>query len=138
MRKWIDLFEQKEEGFTANLYHGSSADFTEFDPSKSAEGGAFGQGFYFSNDLGLAKVYSGDKDPYVAKVTLNNPWVVDLDLDYFSDQRNVQIRVFRKKGSRDRLIADGYDGVLVKQGRYREVVAYYPEQIEMIGRGTKL
>lgn len=126
------------EEFSGDLFHGTTHDFEAFDLAKIADGGAYGAGFYFSNDLSLGRTYSDGKDPVRASVKLDNPWIVDLDLDYVSDERRAQSRVFRNKGARDRLIEQGYDGVLVKQGRYVEVVAYYPEQITIKGRDNKL
>lgn len=102
-------------------------------PIEDDHGGAFGGGFYFSNNYGLGRQYSGGNDPIVARVVIENPFVIDLDLPY--EDRLARKRVFRRSGGRERLIADGYDGVLVKQGSYLEVIAYYPEQIEILGRG---
>lgn len=135
MRNWIDAVGTGGEVFSMKLYHGTTENFDQFDLAKMAPSGAFGQGFYFSNDLSLAKAYSRGGDPIAAIVTLQNPYVVNLDLDYFSDERTVQSRMLRPATTlRDRLIGLGHDGVLVKQKGYVEAVAYYPNQIEILGK----
>jgi hypothetical protein len=141
--RWNEILT---ETVTMKLYHGTPHDFTDFDTDKSAPYGAFGAGFYFSNDLSLGRTYSQadrttgdrDKDPMVCTVTLKNPWYVDYDLPYTSEERERQKKVFRKVGARERLMQMGYDGVIVKQGPYREVIVYDPKAIVNHGRGKTL
>ena len=85
----------------------------------------------------MGKEYSNGLDPVVAKVTLQNHYILDKSLPY--DQRLAAARVFWKsKDARERLIAQGYDGVLLTQDSCVEVVAFYPEQIESYGRRPDL
>ncbi|CAN7209488.1 hypothetical protein LJR231_000616 [Phyllobacterium sp. LjRoot231] len=122
---------------TMILCHGTHADFKGFDPSEYNESGAFGSGFYFSNDIELEQEYSNGLDPVVAKVTLQNPYILDKSLPY--DQCLAASRVFRPiEHARERLIGQGYDGVLLIQDTYVEVVAFYPRQIESHGRRPDL
>ncbi|TXR47026.1 hypothetical protein [Phyllobacterium endophyticum] len=62
--------------------HGTDADFKGFDLSECNDSGAFGRGFYFSNDMELERQYSSGLDPVVAKVTLQNPYIVEKTLPY--------------------------------------------------------
>jgi hypothetical protein len=122
---------------TLILCHGTGEDIEEFDLSRARDGCAFGRGFYFSNDISLGRQYSGGRDPIVARIVMDNAYIVDLDVPF--EESLARKRVFRPNlGARERLIAAGYDGVLVKQGTYREVVAFHPSQIEVIGRRPDL
>jgi hypothetical protein len=122
---------------TMILCHGTHADFKGFDPSERNESGAFGSGFYFSNDIELEQEYSNGLDPVVAKVTLHNPYILDKSLPY--DKCLAAARIFRPiEHARERLIGQGYDGVLLIQDAYVEVVAFYPRQIESYGRRPDL
>lgn len=112
------------------MYHGTTAKFSEFKKEQLSPGGAYGAGFYFTNDRDLAQQYSGGGEPVAARLTLRRPWVVDLDLPYA--EAAAAKRPFRTTGARERLHADGYDGVLVKQGDYLEAIVYDPAQIAVI------
>ena len=114
------------------MYHGTTAKFSEFDAAHMSPSGAYGAGFYFSNDYDLGKEYSDGGEPVAARLSLRNPWVVDLDLPYDDARRREAQQVFRGKGVRERLQAEGYDGVLVKQGDYLEAIVYEPSQIKRI------
>jgi hypothetical protein len=116
------------------MYHGTTAKFAKFSAEHLSPTGAFGSGFYFTNDHDLASQYSDGGEPIAAHLTLKRPWVVDLD---DRETRSETGRPFRAVGSRERLMAEGYDGVLVKQGDYLEAIVYEPSQIEIIGRGTE-
>jgi len=121
------------------LCHGTDADFKGFDLSECNDSGAFGRGFYFSNDMELEQQYSNGLDPVVARVTLHNPYILDKTLSY--DQWIAATRVFRPiEHARERLIGLGYDGVLflLLQDTYVEVVAFYPRQIQSFGRRPDL
>jgi hypothetical protein len=114
------------------LCHGSEVDFDEFDLAMTRDGCAYGRGFYFTNDLDLGRQYSGGRDPYVALITFENPYVVDLDLPY---EQRVGSGMFRpNKGARERLIDQGYDSVMVLQDGYVEMIVLHPEMIDSFGR----
>lgn len=118
------------------LCHGSEVDFDEFDLAMTRDGCAYGRGFYFTNDLDLGRQYSDGRDPYVARITFDNPYVVDLDLPY---EQRVGSRMFRpSKGARERLIDQGYDSVMVMQDGYIEMIVLHPEMIESFGRRPDL
>jgi len=106
--------EKKDSGMSklrALMFHGTVASFNEFDASYLSAGGAYGAGFYFTNNEPLARTYSDGADPVRAYLSLKNPWVVDLD-DYYDMESR---RVFRQKGARERLMHSGYDGVIVRR-----------------------
>jgi hypothetical protein len=121
---------------TMILCHGSQADFDEFDLAMTRDGCAYGRGFYFTNDLDLGRQYSDGQDPYVARITFENPYVVDLDLPY---GQRVGSGMFRpNKGVRERLIDEGYDCVMVLQDGYIEMIVLHPVMIESFGRRPDL
>ncbi len=121
---------------TIILCHGSEVDFEEFDLAMTKDGCTYGRGFYFTDDLDLGRQYSGGGDPYVARITFENPYVVDLDLPY---EQRAGSRMFRpNKGARERLIDQGYDSVMVLQDGYVEMIVLHPEMIENFGRRSDL
>lgn len=118
---------------TLTLCHGTDSEFHGFNVNECNECGAFGRGFYFSNDFELERVYSNGLDPVVAKVTLQNPYILDVNLP--DDEYLAAARVFRPvRHARERIIGLGYDGVLLRQDSYVEAVAFYPRQIDSYGR----
>ena len=118
---------------TLILCHGTDADFKGFVLSECNDSGAFGRGFYFSNDMELERQYSNGLDPVVAMVRLQNPYILDKRLSH--DEWIAATRIFRPiEHARERLIGMGYDGVLLLQDSYIEVVAFYPRQIQGYGR----
>jgi hypothetical protein len=128
MRNFIDIMESitPPKPYTATLYHGTPHEFSEFDHEKTVSSGPFGNGVYLTNDLGLAKEYADGGTPMRVKVTLRKPYHIDLsDYAKSSEQR----RPFRSAAGKQQILDDGYDGVVVKEGAYIEVVAY---------RGAKL
>jgi hypothetical protein len=120
--------------FQQVLCHGTQQDFEEFDIEFCERGGGMGRGFYFSNDLGLGRQYSGGLDPIVAVITMDNPYLLDRDAASY-EAYLAWNRMFRPNAdARERMIALGYDGVIFKQGGYLEAVVFHPEQISNYGR----
>jgi hypothetical protein len=118
---------------TLTLCHGTDSEFQGFNVNECNECGAFGRGFYFSNDFELERVYSDGLDPVVAKVTLQNPYILDGCLPH--DEYLAASRIFRPvRHARERLIGLGYDGVVLRQDSHVETVAFYPSQIHSYGR----
>lgn len=119
------------------LCHGTDADFKGFDLRECNDSGAFGRGFYFTNDMELERQYSNGLDPVIGNVTLQNPYTLEKSLSY--EGWITATRVFRPiEHARERLIGMGYDGVLLLQDSYIEVVAFYPRQIQSYGRRPEL
>lgn len=113
------------------MYHGTTAKFSEFRKDYASESGTYGAGFYFTNDYELAKEYSHGEEPVAAYLSIQKPWVVDLDWPYDDEGTQAAKRMFRTGGARERLIEQGYDGVLVKQDDYLEAIVFEPSQIKI-------
>jgi len=135
MRQWINLFESQ----SMILYHGTPESFEKFDINKVVSMGPFGRGIHFSNDYKLAKIYSGDEEPLKATVTLKNPYTIKRSRNSeYTEESNYaqQTKIFRPASTaRERLVEMGYDGVILKEGDFVEVVVYDTSAIDIIGRG---
>ncbi len=92
-----------------------------------------GRGFYFSSDIGMAQVYSGGRDPVIARITMGNAYEIDGHEASTADVRE-WAGVFKFPDARERLLAAGYDGAIYREGDFIEAVAFRPEQIESFGR----
>ncbi len=130
MRKWITLLEAEGETYHATLLHGTPEQFDEFDFDKITSRGPYGDGVYLSNDRALAKEYSDGGKPMKVEVTLKKPYWLDLDLDY--SETMALRKPFRSQSGKQSLIDQGYDGVVVKQGRYIEVCAYRGAELKIL------
>lgn len=100
------------------MWHGTTKKFDRFDVRYLSPSGAYGPGFYFTNDYELAKDYSNRGEPISAYLSLKSPWT-----QIYGTQR----QTFR--GMAGRLEEMGFDGVLVIDGDYVEAVALHPSQI---------
>lgn len=125
------VFELREEQLEerAVMYHGTHQKFDTFDDSKPKRG-TFGVGHYLTNAEDLAKEYAGDNKPMKVKVHLKKPYEVDLDKGFEHSMK--RSRIFREKDAVEQLKAKGHDGVLIKQGNYREVVAFHGASLKTI------
>jgi len=137
MRQWINLFESK----SMILYHGTPETFDKFDIEKIVDGGPFGRGIHFTNNYKTAKIYSGDQKPLKANITLKNPYVINRGYSNDSDRQeqmnySQQTRIFQPVSTaRERLMKMGYDGMVLKEDDYTEVVVYDTSTIDILGRG---
>lgn len=132
-RRWFaDSKVVHKDGRPRVMYHGGSAAIDEFSLMYVAEGGTWGQGFYFSNDEPLARQYAKNVNEHVvvAYLSLQNPYIVDYAMPY--GERLERNDVFQTVGVRERLIKAGYDGVLITEEDYVEAVAFYPTQIKSV------
>ena len=102
------------------VYHGTTADFAEFDLDKTSLG-MLGEGFYFARKpeaaSGYAKLQAIGKDIAAQNVmpvylSLQNPFVME--------------QLPASMPSRDRLMANGYDGIIFQN----QIVAFDPTQIK--------
>jgi hypothetical protein len=133
MRNWINIMESVEPiaPYTAELYHGTTETFTEFDFDQIKSFGPWGSGVYLSNSYSLGKTYSNGGEPMVVRVTLAKPYYINLDdFDVAMDQK----KPFRSAAGKQDLLDQGYDGVVVTQDRYVEVAAYRGAKLEILGR----
>lgn len=136
-----------EEGRPVVVYHGTKADFAEFDPTKmgASDEGLAGKGFYFTYNPAEASSYAlrenfgaGDAPNVVAAyVALQNPLVITQGV--LPDGRKVQelhggTFITAKGGAAVRKLAQdgGHDGVMWvgRDGGPRHVVAWKAEQIK--------
>ena len=156
-----------EQGRPLVVYHGTNAEFDTFDISftgaTTKNQGIFGKGFYFTNDLGIAKLYSTygrrtDGKTLSVYLSIKNPFYwyelenkksADIAKSLGFPKSRIlgdrllpilsakQIEIFTKN-----LKNAGYDGVIFsykeKQTRtQREYVVFEPNQIKSIdNRGT--
>ena len=115
-KKWFgDSKVVDENGNPLVMYHGTTADFTEFDTSKRA---IAGEGSFFSStpSNSFAQGEGGRMIP--AYLSFKNPKVIDLAKE--SDD------ILKKK-----FISQGYDSViLMRDGEIKTAVAFYPNQIK--------
>lgn len=81
----------------------------------------------------MAQVYSGGRDPVVARIRIENPYEIDAFTTSTADVAE-WARMFKMADARERLIGSGYDGVVYREGVFLEVVAFHAEQIENLGR----
>lgn len=102
------------------MWHGTPAKFQRFDERFLSPSGAFGPGFYFTNDYALAKMYSDGSEPVAAYLSIKNPWT-----KIHGEQKSF-------RGMAGRLEAHGYDGVLVLDDDYVEAVAIRASQILVV------
>lgn len=61
-----------EEGNLKVMYHGTNAEFTEFDPKKIASYGHYGRGFYFADTKSYSSTYGKTFEVYL---NLTNPLI---------------------------------------------------------------
>ncbi len=108
-----------ETGEPLVVYHGTGADFSEFDPLKIAtvtDDGWFGKGFYFSPDPKVANQYAAQGAPNImpAYLKVENPY------DWrANDGRGMSVATNEERYAKTRQIKEaGYDGVFV----YDEVI----------------
>lgn len=92
-RNWFgDSKVVDENGQPLVVYHGTNADFTEFDASRlgSRDAGFYGAGFYFTPDQVDAEAYAdtavedsgeGESTVFETYVSLQNPFIWDMSYD---------------------------------------------------------
>lgn len=123
-----------ENGEPLAVYHGTDYEFTVFEKAKGTIG-AYGQGFYFTNDERFASNYAR-KTGRILKFFLNIKKIFEIDNDEMPIGYSKYSTMLNNKGlSRDftkKIIAENFDGVYAKN-KYNEneIVAFYPEQIKL-------
>ena len=106
-----------QTGNPITFYHGTNRNF----PTEEfrATVGSFGKGIYFANNERDAKSFGNRM--ITVHLRMSNP--------YFTDGR-VDGDVFSQSGTRERLVEQGYDGVLYCLSHdYIEAVVFSPDQI---------
>ena len=115
-KKWFGNSKVVDEnGNPLVMYHGTTADFTEFDTTKRA---IAGEGSFFSSTPSNSFAQGEGGRIIPAYLSFKNPKVIDLAKE--SDD------ILKKK-----FISEGYDGViLMRDGEIKTAVAFYPNQIK--------
>lgn len=134
-KKWFGRSKMvsKKTGQPIKMYHATSADFTAFDLERSGKGTSHptaAMGFFFSNDKGHAATKYGDNvmEVYLA---IERPYLMtDADLRQIDG-------IEEAKAFREKLIAQGYDGIAMPaETSTRYVAAFYPDQIKLTNNET--
>jgi hypothetical protein len=123
----------KKTGQPIKMYHATGADFTVFDLERAGKGTSHptaAMGFFFSNDKGHAATKYGDNvmEVYLA---IERPYLMtDADLRQIDG-------IEEAKAFREKLIAQGYDGIAMPaETSTRYVAAFYPDQIKLTNNET--
>lgn len=168
--KHLRLFENFDKSEV--YYHGTRKDFTQFKMNQEIEnptyGGAEldqGLGIFFTDNMTIAKWFAGltEYDPneegYVdkdgpgrvisASLDIKNPWILNDQIPNAGDDPGQDyFDVVKKEGGgrkfRDKLIAEGYDSVIVRgavtnyyeDGSYDIIVVFDPKQIQVISKNV--
>ena len=151
-RKWFgDSKIVDANGEPLVVYHGTTADITNFKVSK--EGGSLGNGIYVTPNSEFAGEYAeqtgGNVMPLYASI--KNPLVIDgsvardpmveafvrLGVDRAKAERIVE-KAYDEKGYitnevKSRAVAQGYDGITqFRDGKLAEIVAFNPAQLKSV------
>lgn len=147
----------KETEFRA--FHGTAAEFTAFDEQKPRHISSYRLGFYFTDSPRHAEAYARARNgpnPRVIEVslTMDQP----LDIHALTDREVIDIlplpvrakqelgSAFRGKngeqyglleagvrfGLRDALRAEGYDGIIYREGPGVSYIVFAPDQVQTI------
>jgi len=124
-----------ENGEPLVVYHGTPFDFTIFKKDKPTTG-AYGQGFYLTNDKGFASNYARSNDAKILNCFLDVRKIFVIDNDKLPNGYEKYSNMVDNKGvSRDftrKIISENYDGVYA-QNKYNEneFVVFEPNQIKL-------
>lgn len=117
------------EGNLLVVYHGTDAEFTEFDSAFIGDDNKLGYGFYFTNGQKLEFEYQNKIEAYV---NITNPIFDDnpkLD-DILRRQEILREEGLTKGQILNEIYKEfGYDGIIAKHNR-NAVVAFFPNQIK--------
>lgn len=139
-KRWFgDSQVVDENGQPLVVYHGTGAEFTEFDPDltgTATDAGTEGKGFYFTSDWDSAKsnadYVTGFGEREGAKVmavylAIENPYKVNRN----NAPRGLESSPKEAAKFTKNLIKQGYDGVeYTLMNGSKNYVAFYPEQIK--------
>lgn len=143
--KQVEYFKDSKvrdaDGKLLEVYHGTKADFTEFDINKNKVI-TFGNGFYFGENQDTVNSYYAGENGKVMKTYLNikNPFVIEQsqlkDIDSVPDvvMESLGIDSVTKDSIMQDLKKHGYDGIHYKNGiKGNDVyVAFEPSQIKSV------
>jgi ADP-Ribosyltransferase in polyvalent proteins len=141
-KQWLII----ESIMELTLYHGTNADFDEFqeNPKRmNTDYGYYGYGIYLSSNPRYAKYY-GHKI-YKCHVTLNNPLIWEKGKEELAEKYEIKgypkNEISAAKELTQKIKDDGYDSVIVLgegtgmiYGRMVEVLVFNPSQIKIINK----
>jgi len=117
------------------VYHGTNFEFTIFKKEKPTIG-AYGQGFYFTNDKDFASNYARGNSAKILNcfIRIKNIFIIDND-EFPTEYQKFSNMADNKGISRDftrKIVSENYDGVYAKN-RYNEneLVVFEPNQIKL-------
>ena len=136
LAKEAQKFKTAEEFVDAQprVFHGGRGEISKFDARKLTSGGEIGRGIYFSGNKEKAKLYGVAITEL--KIDLKNPLVITKKelwsngglIDKFNENPN-----YTKK-----LIEQGYDGVIVKEGNIIDQGVVFPSSLDKIKTKSQL
>jgi hypothetical protein len=141
-KRWFgDSKAVDENGKPMVVYHGTGKNFNTFslDAAQNTDTGMMGKGFYFTSSPVEANRYARGANPVVIPVylSLKNPFITDDYKDFptipepKTIEEMMQADLLYSKQLRDKLIDDGYDGVIfTRKDGSKEFVAFYSNQIK--------
>ena len=143
-KKWFGDWENNpseaskvvdENGEPLVVYHGTTFDFTIFKKDKPTVG-AYGQGFYFTNDKGFASNYARGNNAKFLNCFLNIKKIFTINNDELPNGYEKYLGMADNKGvSRDftrKIIYENYDGVYaINKYNENELIVFEPNQIKL-------
>lgn len=124
-----------ENGEPLVVYHGTIFDFTIFKVEKPTIG-AYGQGFYFTNNKEFASNYARGNNAKILNCFLNIRNILTIENDELPIRYEKYVNMSDNKGiSRDftkKIISENFNGVLAKNNyNENEYVVFEPNQIKL-------
>ena len=119
----------KEAGYNYKGYHGTSADFNNFDYSYIGDDNKLGLGFYFTNNEKLQFKYDYEKNAYLRldnPIFDNNPIIDDI---LHREEELRESGLSQEETLKAIQNEFGYDGIVAEYNR-KALVAFNPNQIK--------
>lgn len=108
--------------------------FDKFDQSKKRFLMDNHVGFYFTPDEREARDYAEGGNVYVCSLDIKNPYYLDSHGIHVNGKGLIKSGNFFTKEDMDKLISNGYDGLVIVTGigRCGEIIAFHSDQIKII------
>ena len=139
-----------EDGTPRVFYHGTKAEFSEFDRKKlgsATDDGVYGRGFYFSSRRSQAEQYGAVREYYLSLrkplILSDHQGIADVaeTLDMSESNFSISGGIVRPRYSfvsqfTSHVIDAGFDSVIVDYGTADEIVIFEPTKIKSAATGT--
>lgn len=147
LKELHELNEDRESPIKLSAYHTSKIKFSAFDIAKvdtgTTDGGMYGNGLYFTNDINLAKSWNNHGYLYKVELNFNNPYIckTEKDREKLGDILHSTIINNYNNHDTDELLKLGYDSIVsynepwdngVSTEYFDQYVAFYNNQIKII------